>query len=316
MHLTEENLLLPVTKVSDLAEPVEKPIWLIQHLWLNEGAGIIGGPAKGYKTWYGLEMCVAIASGMPCLKRFPVLDPGPVLVYLAEDALPQLRKRVEGLCRYHGIEISSLMMHVITSPALRLDQEADQKALMNTVALLKPKVILLDPLVRMHSLSENDSRDMAWLLGFLRELQRAHGTAVMLTHHASKRSHSRPGQALRGSGDLYAFVDCLAYLARDGDHSTLTLEHRSAAAIEPLTLVLKSDNDSAHLEVAAMTPKKTGDDLSDQVLAFLGQRPWAETREKIREALKVKNERLGRTLYKLKNEGILRHDDDGWSILP
>lgn len=308
--------MLPVMKISDLEEALDKPTWLIEQLWIREGAGIIGGPAKGYKTWLGLEMCVAVASGMPCLKRFAVTDPGPVLVYLAEDALPQVKKRVEGLSRYHGVALTSLMMHIITAPSLRLDEEADRTALMNTVALLRPKLLLLDPLVRLHRLNENDSRDIAGLLGFLRELQRTFGTAVMLTHHASKRPYSSPGQSLRGSGDLHAFVDCLAYMSRDGENSKLTLEHRSAAAIDSIMLTLKPDNDSAHLEIVAMAPKKSGDELGDQVLAYLGERPLAETRGAIRSALKVNNDRLGQVLYKLKGAGILQQNSDGWSLLP
>ena len=51
---------------------------------------------KSCKTWLALEMAVAVASGRPCLGRFPVPRPGPVLLFGAEDAPHQLKGRIEG----------------------------------------------------------------------------------------------------------------------------------------------------------------------------------------------------------------------------
>jgi RecA-family ATPase len=66
----------------------------------------------------------------------------------------------------------------------------------------------------LHRLDENSAADISQLLGFLRELQRTHDTAIVLVHHASKKHRAQPGQALRGSSDLHAFGDSNACLWR------------------------------------------------------------------------------------------------------
>src|SRR5204862_15615 len=79
--------------------------------------------------------------------------------------------------------------------------------LQDAVARVRPRLLLLDPLVRLHQLDENSSQEVSNLLGYLRALQREHDLAVALVHHTSKRAHARHGQALRGSGDLHAWTD-------------------------------------------------------------------------------------------------------------
>ena len=65
--------------------------------------GVIGGTPKSGKTWLSLDLAVAVASGKPCLGRFAVPEPGPVLVYAAENTPADLRERVPGLGHHHRI---------------------------------------------------------------------------------------------------------------------------------------------------------------------------------------------------------------------
>ena len=45
---------------------------------------MIGGVSRCAKTWLGLDMALSVATGTPCLGKYAVSEPGPVLVYLAE----------------------------------------------------------------------------------------------------------------------------------------------------------------------------------------------------------------------------------------
>ena len=44
-----------------------------------------------------LALDLAVAAGVPCLRRFAVPDPGRVLLYAAEDAHPIVRRRLEAI---------------------------------------------------------------------------------------------------------------------------------------------------------------------------------------------------------------------------
>ncbi|MBM4345172.1 MAG: AAA family ATPase [Deltaproteobacteria bacterium] len=90
---------------------------------------------------------------------------------------------------------------------LRLDPQTDQRRLAQAVQRYRPRLLLLDPLVRLHRLDENSASEISGLLGYLRHLQRWGNVAVVLVHHASKKLRAQPGQGLRGSSDLHAFGD-------------------------------------------------------------------------------------------------------------
>ncbi len=198
---------LPVVQVADIPLEPQPRRWLVEGLWGASAVGFIGGPPKSCKSYLGLELAVAVATGTPALNTYPVLEPGPALVYLAEDALRAVRERTAGLARHRALELSQLALHVITAPRLRLDQAADCAKLFETARRLRPRLLLLDPLVRLHAIDENHAPAVAQLLAGLRDLQRRLDVAVVLVHHTRKDLPGgiASGQGLRGSTDLHAF---------------------------------------------------------------------------------------------------------------
>lgn len=311
-----KEIVLPVCRIRDLqAHPPEFP-WLIHSLWGSCAVGIIGGPPKSCKSWLGLDMAVSVASSTPCLGRFTVHRPGPCLIFMAEDELSAVRNRIESLCAYRGLDIDRLDLYVITSPLLRLDLDQDQKRFEATLAQVRPQLVLLDPLVRIHQLDENSSADISKFLGFIRKMQRTYQTAVILVHHTGKKYRNHIGQSLRGSSDLHAFGDSNGYLTQGHHRLVLTLEHRSAHAIDPLELKLVSKDDTpVHLEV--VSPRRTAESnkLSKRILTLL-QVESPLTRDSIRKQLKVNNQRLGLALTDLEKQALIIHSKKGWLPVP
>ena len=181
-----EPTLLPVDPAWRLAERSEEHRWLVTGLWSEQAVGIVGGEPKCCKSFLALDLAVAVASGMPCLRRFAVSRAGRVLLFAAEDALHIVRRRLEGICAAAGLALADLDIQVITAPILRLDLDADRRNLADTVARLLPRLLILDPFVRLHRIDENASGEVAPLLAYLRELQRRHDVAVLVVHHARK----------------------------------------------------------------------------------------------------------------------------------
>ena len=306
--------MLPVCRAHELEiQPLEK-LWLIESLWAQGAVGIIGGAPKCCKSWLALDMALSVASATPCLGRFTVKQPGPTLIFMAEDANGAVRTRIEALCAHRQLDIDRLDLYVITASTLRLDLEHDQKRLKATVAALRPHLLLLDPLVRLHRLDENSAADVSKLLGFVREIQRTYDTAVVLVHHASKKHRAQPGQALRGSSDLHAFGDSNAYLARHKQRIVLTVEHRSAKSIDPIEmqLVAGADDADTHLEITTPTATTTGDSLAERTLVLLQNSTKPLPRTIIRKHLRVNNQRLGETLVNLAKQGLILQTSKGW----
>ena len=308
--------VLPTLRVHAIdSEPAEAR-WLVKDLWGAAAVGVIGGSPKTWKSFLGLDLAVSVASATACLGRFEVMTPGPALVYLAEDALPQVRDRVAQICEHRGLSLPDLDLHVVTAPSLRLDIERDRRALDATLSALRPKLLVLDPLVRLHRLDEKSAADISGLLGFLRELNRRHDVALLIVHHMAKRSRRDLGQALRGSSDLHAWTDSACYLVRHGEQRLrLTVEHRSAPAPEPIVLSLAGgDGEPTRLQIDH-DDDAVSEPLAEQVRALLRRAAVPRSRAAIRKQLRVNNTRLGDALRELEMRGLLVHRSNGWTLV-
>jgi hypothetical protein len=305
---------LPVLRIGEIPTEDRPQRWLIEGLWGGSSVGVIGGAPKCSKTWLGLDMALSVATGTPCLGRYAIPERGPVLIYLAEDALLTVRERVAGMARSRGLDLDAVEIHVITVPALRLDRDPHRMRLYETAKQLQPRLLLLDPLVRLHGVDENNATEVAGLLAYFRTLQRRLDLSVALVHHTRKNAAGgvAAGQGLRGSSDIHAFGDSNLYLRRTSGQLVLSSEHRAAAASPPVYLELvATDEETTHLRVVGQPEEEQRHDLARRVLDLLG-RAGELTRAKLRDQLSVKNERLGQALESLEQAGQVRRTPAGW----
>lgn len=286
--------LLKVVRVAHLPKAPPGGGWLVEGLWGRQAVGVVGGIPKAGKTWLGLDLAVSVAAGVPALGRFPVRDPGTVLLYTAEDKAHDVRARVAGIAEAAGVDLERLPVGLITEPALRLDLDADRDRLTATLAKLKPRLLVLDPLVRLHRGDENSSAEISHILGFLRQMQREHSTAILLVHHVRKSGAGDTGQALRGSGDLHAWGDSNLYVTQQDGKTILVPEHRAHPPTAPITISIRGT--PPRLLAGEEVPMHPDARLEQRVLDAL-VRPLP--RNELREKLRVRNEVLGEAITRL-----------------
>jgi len=310
---------LPVLPAHLLSRRAAEQGWLVTSLWSEEAVGIIGGEPKCCKSFLALDLAVAVATGTPCLRHYPVPRPGRVLLYAAEDALHIVRHRLDGICAAAAVTIAELDLHVITAPTLRLDLDADRVRLDDTIRDVQPRLLILDPFVRLHRIDENASGEVAPLLAFLRDLQRRHRLAVIVVHHARKSAGTmRAGQALRGSSEFHAWGDSNLYLRRDGEELTLTVEHRAAAGIPTVNLELIGRHDALALQVAEpqtqVTPPAEQSSIDERIVTALtgiGQpQPFTE----LRRLCRVRTATLYQRLATLIADGRIIKSGNGYQL--
>lgn len=307
---------LPVCLAADLELCPEDRRWLIETLWAERAVGVLGGEPKLGKSWVALDAAVSVASGTPCLRRFPVPCAGPVLLYAAEDALHVVRQRLDSIAAAADVALAGLPLHVITAPSVRLDVAQDRERLRETVAAIAPRLLVLDPFVCMHQIDENQVGEVAPLLAYLRELEREFGVAVMLVHHARKGgSGARAGQALRGSSHLHAWGDSNLYLGKSGEDLWLTVEHRAAPCPPRLPVALRER--CGGLSMTALDEREAREDAAetlpvprDRVLALLSTEPTA-VRE-LRERCHMRTATLCDVLAQLVADGLASKTATGY----
>lgn len=313
------NATLPVQRASHLPEDTGGlTSWLVEGLWCDQAVGIVGGEPKCCKSFLALDLAVSVASGAPCLRRFPAVRTGPVLLFPAEDALGVVRQRLGGICAAAGADFASLQVDVITAPTLRLDLPADRQRLESTVAERRPRLLVLDPLIRLHRIDENDASQVAPLLSFLRELQRKYQVAVVVVHHARKDAGgARPGQALRGSSELHGWGDSNLYLRRHKQSLTLTTEHRAAPSADPFAVQLAENGPALALCVLGatsappVTPASTPADRIRDALAGL-DRPVPV--QQLRKLCSMRTSTLCDSLAELTRQGLVVREAGGYQL--
>jgi len=311
----------PLRRAAELDADPQPQRWLIESLWAAEAVGIVGGEPKCCKSFLALDLAVSVASGTPCLRHFQARQRGPVLLFAAEDPLHVVRRRLQAIALAAEVDFDKLDIHVITSPSLRLDIEADRKRLRATVEALKPGLLVLDPFVRLHRVDENLVADVAPLLGYLRQLQRRFHTAVLLVHHARKGAGStRAGQALRGSSEMHAWGDSLLYLRRcRGDLLRLSVEHRAAASIDDLSVELKAQGDALALQrieddSGFHTTDQPTPSAIERVEHALGEVSTSLSMRQIRQACRMRMSSVAQALEILAAQGRVVKNSDGFRL--
>lgn len=310
--------LLPVEAAHLLAVRAQEHRWLIDELWAEEAVGIVGGEPKCCKSFLALDMAVAVASGTACLRRYAVARPGRVLLFAAEDALHIVRARLDGICRAAAVNLVDIDIQVITAPSVRLDLEVDRKSLAETVAALQPRLLILDPFVRLHRIDENVSGEVAPLLAYLRELQRRHRLAVVVVHHAKKGAgKARAGQALRGSSEFHAWGDSNLYLRRTGEQLTLAVEQRAAASSTGIPLYLRGEGEALALHVsrapsAPATPAAVP--VAERVMRALIDAAAPLSIAALRKSCRIRTATLCEVLATLTAQGRVRKTDSGFVL--
>ena len=304
----------PTRAPAELEDRAHEQQWLVDGLWARQAVGIVGGEPKCGKSFLALELAVAVAAGVPCLRRFTTAQPGPVLMFAAEDAGHVVRTRLAGIARAAGAAFDTLDIAVIDVPTLRLDHRLDRQRLLETVERIGPRLLVLDPLVRLHGVDENTVAEIAPILGFLRELQRRFAAAVVLVHHARKSRATRPGQALRGSSELHAWGDSNLYLRRRDGQIVMTAEHRAAPGLNDVEIELADDPEGPALRLRRPLPAEAApapETPEQRIVQALAEAAAPLSQRQIRERAATRPATVAEALHRLIGEGRVERVPQG-----
>ena len=213
---------------------------------------------------------------------------------MISSLVPALIFCLQGLSRAGSrarrTNFNALDVQFILEPSLRLDRIEHLDRLRHTLARHRPKLLVLDPYVRLQRVDENDATKVSAVLAALRELSRTFWLAIILVHHTRKNSSDKPGLALRGSSDFHAWGDSNLYLRPQRGDLILTSEHRFAAPAPPLGLTLVAEETPVRLEVILENAPDDISSFGERILVSLGARPRRQ--DELRRELRIRNQKL------------------------
>lgn len=288
---------------------------------------LIAAYPKSHKTNTILELAVAAASATPFLGRFRVQRPHRIGLVLMEDAAHRVRRRIQRMCKAHGVDPESLdgLIHIWFRPPLRLaDAEAVQE-MHDWARDLALDLLAIDNWSYVASGNSNDADEVTPQLAAFSSIRGANpGMSVLLVQHARKQGQDRNAERLtdviRNSSAFGAWYDAGLVLARPDEQSPVTIraELRDRPAPTAFTFVVEDEhpgNDlympSGYLRLqsldkppALVQRDAAADQLAASVLAFVQANPNTSKR-RLRMAVKGDNAVVDHALERLVEKGFV-----------
>lgn len=206
--------------------------WLIRGFWGRRSHGIVAGMPKCFKSTLVHDLIISVASGTKFLGRFPVEEPGPVLVIQNENADYIMKDRTEKIILDRGLVGEAhrinrrhvqvefppdLPITFINQQGFTLSNEDHRRQIELLVQELKPVLVVFDPLYLMFEGDLNSSKDLNPVLNWLLSLKTDYHTSVLVVHHYNKGSQQgqlKGGARMAGSVMLYGWVESAWYITK------------------------------------------------------------------------------------------------------
>jgi RecA-family ATPase len=174
------------------------------------------------------------------MDRFNVFSDTNCL-YFDEDNPPFLTKHRNKILR-KGLNLGpTKKLGYVLSSGIRIDSSEGLNKLVELIELFKPKLVILDSLVRFISkgkTDENRSGDMSDIFTNLRRVANEYDTSFLIIHHSNKSLiQNDEADVIRGSSDIINAVDCAYLFKASGDNIKIQqIKNRYEPKIKPFTV--------------------------------------------------------------------------------
>jgi predicted ATP-dependent serine protease len=199
----------------------------------------LGGREGSCKSLVVLTIIKAFLKRESLWGKYPVLESGPILLIDEETPGVLFEQRRKQL----GLEgFSTNAFRCLHYEGIKIDNDMDFERLKNWVKAYRPRLVLIDSLVRIHRRGENSATAMAFISDRLREIVNL-GPTVLFTHHHSKKGESR------GSTEIMAGVDIEYSLKKESDSALLLRSEKTRIKpLDPVKLRIETTDETIRLE--------------------------------------------------------------------
>lgn len=259
-ELKETGRRLRLTTLEDVFQYPE-PTYLINPILIEGTVSVLGAYTGIGKSILGLSIIKSALTADPLWGKYPVVKTGPVL--LVDEETPQgfLRERVEKM----GFE-KSLPFFFLHFQEVRLDRDECFNVLMERIEEVKPVLVVIDSLIRVHRQKEDDAMQMSQVVARLRKIANS-GTTVLVIHH-HKKGEGPLNQKLRGSSDIPGGVDIEYALIPKDDYLIFSSVKTRTKPLEPIRLKMEISK----AEIQVVYSGTEAEEILTEVRDFLGGR--------------------------------------------
>jgi hypothetical protein len=200
----------------ELQTKVFPPLRMIIPKYLPEGLSILAGRPKVGKSWLGLDVAIAVASGSKCMGE--QCEQGDVLGLFLEDSDRRIQRRMTMMLGYSKEAWPERLTYATDWP--RLDQGGLElmKEWINSKE--KPRLLVVDVLQRVRRLTQSRDKAPQYEADYeaLAQLQSLAGEtmlAIMVLHHQRKMAADDMIDTISGTLGLGGAVDTIVILGKN-----------------------------------------------------------------------------------------------------
>lgn len=229
--------------------------WCVRGVLPAVGLAALFGPSASGKSFLAFDLAAHIPEGLDWFGHRVSAAP---VVYVALEGEAGFKLRADAWEQTHRRKLPSGLRLVLQGFKLAADVPDLAAAILAAVGA--GAVVFVDTLNRAAPMAdENSSRDMGEILEGAKELQRLTGGLVVLVHHTGKDA----SKGLRGHSSLFAAMDAVIAVSRDGDRRAWTTHAAQGGKSKD-----GADGDaySFRLEVVQLGPDSDGEPVSSCVV--------------------------------------------------
>lgn len=268
-----------------------EPVWLIENMVEEKGLTIFFGPDKVGKTAMVSHFLWSYAAGQSHFldEDFGMHDPSDrkrSVVYVLLEGQASYYHRYEAWCAVHndGKPIENFYVAneglSLFEPKMRWDDRAtwtdSAVNLYNAIIEAEPAILVIDTLSRSTAGMNENSPEMAQVIGWLDYVRDTLGTASIIVHHVAldKAESARP----RGHSSLKGAASSYVHISGDPDDKVLYLKHgphRNAESGSHGYGFVRTNHGNAFIIDRTMDNNKTINlsGREEQIVEFLREQP-------------------------------------------
>ncbi len=202
--------------------------WLVDKL-IPPGLTLLVAPPKAGKSYFALQMALAVASGKAFLDR--ETNASPVCYFDLEEEHSLLLERVAPIQKAHGIKDDVPIRFRLTIPT----GEAAVAALGEEIAR-GSKLLIVDIFARMRDELNEDAKKNAYardykVIATVADFAMQHdGVAIVVVHHTNKGQHDYWQDRISGSNGMAGAASANVYMGRPDMRGSKSDDEKSEAA--------------------------------------------------------------------------------------
>jgi hypothetical protein len=289
-----------------LAADFEEPRFAVPDI-LAEGLNFFAGPPKLGKSWWALNIAVAVAAGGRALGKIPV-EPGAVLYLALEDSPRRLKSRLErmlaGEPAPEGLDFYTEWNRLSEGGTEEIaawvaDHPTTRLIIVDVFARVRPRV--------------NDARSDRYLADYeaaqpLKTVADQHGLAILALHHTRKAPGEDYVETVSGTHGLAASADTILVCKRSRGQADAVL-HITGRDVEEKDLALRFDAGIGTWSLLGDAAEYALNETRRKILQALKDQSEGMRPKEIAEEIDIAYETVKKAVQRMARDGQLKVRD-------